>query len=169
MLFGRRAVHDQIKSLGHYFQTDDTLEHKLGLAGSNYELTQSICKVLDYLGPHTAQTWAAISAHEERLQSIILSYLSSKDNIVVYGERSASADVRVPVISFTVKGRTSQSVVDAVQSRSNYGLKYGHFYSKRMTDDILGLKDDGVIRVSLVHYNSGKISCPIEGPSSSNK
>lgn len=158
MLYARRSIHPQIGSLGHYFNPSDTLEHKLGLAGSNYELTQSIPKVLDYFGPDPARIWAEISAHEEKLQSIILSYLNSNEKITIYGETSASSKLRVPVISFTVAGRGSKSIVDAVQGQSSFGFKYGHFYSKRLIDEVLGLEGDGVVRVSMVHYNTGKAS-----------
>jgi len=61
----------------------------------------------------------------------------------------------VPVVSFTVRGKSSKDVVEAIESKSNFGCRWGHFYSKRMVDDLLGLeKQDGVIRVSMVHYNT---------------
>ena len=156
MLYADRSIHPRIGSLGHYFNPSDTLEDKLGLAGSSYELTQSIPKVLDYFGPDPARSWAEISTHEEKLQSIVLSYLNSNDRITVLGETSASSKLRVPVISFTVAGRSSKDVVDAVQGRSNIGFKYGHFYSKRLIDEVLGLGGDGVVRISMVHYNTGR-------------
>ena len=156
MLYACRSIHAQIGSLGHYFNPSDTLEQKLGLAGSNYELTQSIPKVLDYFGPDPARTWAEISAHEEKLQSIILSYLNLNDKITVFGETSANSKLRVPVISFTVAGRSSKNIVDTVQGRSSFGFKYGHFYSKRLIDEVLDLEGDGVVRVSMVHYNTGR-------------
>ena len=156
MLFGRREVRDQMTSLGHYFHGAATLEDMLGLAGSSYELTASIPKVLEYIGPDPAAKWAGIAAHEEKLQSIILDYLHSKGEITVYGEPSASASLRVPVISFNVAGRAPGDIVDQLQGRSDFGFKSGHFYSKRLTNEVLGLGDDGVVRVSLVHYNTGK-------------
>ena len=156
MLYGNRVIHDEITSLGHYFKPAATLEDKLGLAGSNYECTQSIPKVLEYLGPDPAKSWAEISAHEEKLQSIILAYLNSNKNITVYGEKDSSSALRVPVISFGVAGKEPKTVVDAIQGRTDFGFKSGHFYSKRLTDHVLGLTDDAVIRVSLVHYNTGK-------------
>jgi hypothetical protein len=50
MLYGSKAAQEQMNSLGHYFNPSDTLEGKLGLAGANYELVQSLPKVLEYLG-----------------------------------------------------------------------------------------------------------------------
>lgn len=72
----------------------------------------------------------------------------------IIGEPTADGRKRVPVISFTVKGRSAQSVVEAVEGRSELGFRWGHFYSKRLVDDVLGLEGDGVVRVSMVHYNT---------------
>lgn len=46
--------------------------------------------------------------------------------------------------------------MEAVESRSNFGVRWGHFYSKRLVEEVLGLGDEGVVRVSLVHYNTGE-------------
>lgn len=75
--------------------------------------------------------------------------------MIVYSERSADSKLRVPVISFSVKGKGSKEVVENVDACSDFGIRWGHFYSKRMVDDLLDLKTDGVIRVSMVHYNTG--------------
>ena len=157
MLYASRAIQPQVHSLGHYFNASTTLEDKLGLAGSNYELTASIPKVLSYLGPDPAATWAQIAAHEEKLQGIILEYLNSNEDVVVYGEKGASRESRVPVISFGVRGKSAKEVVEKVQGRSEFGFKSGHFYSKRLLDEVMGLGEEGVLRVSLVHYNTGEL------------
>ena len=80
--------------------------------------------------------------------------------MTIYGEKSADKTLRVPVVSFTVNGRSSKDIVDGIESRSNFGCRWGHFYSKRMVDDLLGLEAcNGVVRVSMVHYNTGKSLC----------
>ncbi len=118
----------------------------------------AIPAILDYFGTDRKQTWAAIAAHEQDLQEILLDYLNKREDVIVYAERSADAKLRVPVISFSVKGRSSREVVEKVDGCSDFGIRWGHFYSKRMVDDLLGLKMDGVIRVSMVHYNTGMIA-----------
>ncbi len=74
----------------------------------------------------------------------------------MHGETSDSSALRVPVVSFSVKGRGSRSIVEEVEKSSEFGIRWGHFYSKRMVDEVLGLREDGVVRVSMVHYNTGK-------------
>ena len=154
-------MHEQINSLAHFFKDvlpRQTLDVKLNLASANYELTQSIPRVVEYFGPDHSSTWDKMSSHEETLQEILLSYLNSNPKITIYGEPSANKDLRVPVISFVVAGAKSQAVVEAVERKSPFGFRSGHMYSHRLLGDISGLEDvdDGVIRVSLLHYNTGE-------------
>ena len=112
--------------------------------------------VVSYFGPDKSATWKTIAAHEEKLQDVLLSYLRKREDVTIHGEKFADKELRVPVVSFTVKGRSSKDIVDGVERRSNFGCRWGHFYSKRMVDDLLGLGNcDGVVRVSMVHYNTG--------------
>lgn len=61
------------------------------------------------------------------------------------------------MISFLVKGRSSKDIVDAIEARSDFGCRWGAFYSNRLAEQVLGLDPvDGVVRVSLLHYNTGK-------------
>lgn len=132
-----------------------SLSQRLGLAAASYELVAAIPSVLTYFGSDKQRTWDAISLHEQNLQSILLKYLNSREDVTVYGKQSADAKLRVPVISFSVKGQSSQQIAEKVEACSNFGIRWGHVYAKRMVDDILGLKIDGIIRVSMVHYNTG--------------
>ena len=155
MYVSRSAQEKALKTIGHFFKPTHTLENKLGLAAANYELTASIPAVSEYL----ARTpWEAIAAHEEVLQGVLIEYLNSKPEVyTIYGERVADREKRVPVVSFTVKGRESKGVVDAIEERSDFACRWGSFYSNRLCEEVLGLDAvDGVVRVSLLHYNTGE-------------
>lgn len=154
MLYVSEKAQEQINSLGHYFKSRNTLEEMLGLAAGNYECVQSIPQVIEYI---RQIGWDAIATQEEKIQEILLSYLRSKPDIIkIYGEPSSDRKLRVPVISFGVKGRTSLGVIDAIEAQSNFGCRSGHFYSKRLCENVLGIQDgdDGVVRCSLLHYNT---------------
>ena len=155
ILYASRAAQEGLGSLGHYFHTGTDLSTRLGLAAASYELVAAIPQIVSYFGPNKTTTWQAIETHEEKLQEILLSYLRSQKDIKIWGEGSSDKAKRVPVISFTVDGKSSKEIVEAVESRSNFGCRWGHFYSKRMVDDLFGLEgQDGVVRVSMVHYNT---------------
>lgn len=141
---------EAMTSLGHHFNPHKTLENKIGLAGSSYELVASLPRVVEYLEGKSA----AIEQHEYLLQSVVLEYLNSREDVTIHGETSTDSRVRVPTISFTVKGRDSRVVVEKVEKTSNFGFRWGHFYSHSLVQGLLGLGNSGVIRVSLVHYNT---------------
>ncbi|EMC99319.1 hypothetical protein BAUCODRAFT_31636, partial [Baudoinia panamericana UAMH 10762] len=152
-LYASKSAQKHMQTLGHFFKTTDTLENLLGLAAANYELTASIPTVCKYL---QSVPWDQIAEHEERLQRMLIDYLLSKPEVFqIYGEPSADKAKRVPVISFTVKGRSSKDVVEAIEAKSDFGLRWGTLYSNRLCEEVMGLDPvDGVVRVSLVHYNT---------------
>ena len=156
MLYSRKESQKHVRFLGHYFNPSSTLQDKLGLAGSSYELVHAIPAIVRYLGPDLSKTWQAIAAHEQKLADILLTYLKSRKDIRIYGETVADSTLRVPTISFTVEGWSSKDVVQAAERGSNLGFRWGHYYSHRLVTEILGLADQGVVRISIVHYNTGK-------------
>jgi selenocysteine lyase/cysteine desulfurase len=139
-----------MKPMTHYFNPTKTLEDKIGFAGSNYESVQSIPQITNYL----SGAFDSITEHEGKLQKVLLDFLNSRPDITVLGSTSTDSSVRVPTISFTVKGMKSNDIVAEAEKISNYGFRWGHFYSKRMCDEVLGLDPEGVTRVSMVHYNT---------------
>ncbi|KAI0385825.1 PLP-dependent transferase [Hypomontagnella monticulosa] len=155
MLYGSRKAQEQMHSLGHFFNPHDTLEQKISLGSGYYELVQSIPAILSYLSPSGAGSWDTSATHESLLQETLLKYLNSKPEIItIYGERSVDSNLRLPVISFKVAGRDSGEIVQALEQSTNFGFRWGAFYSNTLVNDFLGLGADGVIRVSMAHYNT---------------
>jgi selenocysteine lyase/cysteine desulfurase len=136
--------------LAHFFNPTKTLEDKLGFAGSNYECVQSIPQIAKYLDG----AFDVITEHEGKLQKILLDFLNSRSDVTVIGSTSSDSSARVPTISFTVKGVSSKQLIADAERISNYGFRWGHFYSKRLCDEVLKLEPEGVTRVSMVHYNT---------------
>ncbi|KAG6362201.1 hypothetical protein INS49_010431 [Diaporthe citri] len=145
------SAQTQMRSLGHFFNPHATLENKLGLAGASYELVGAIGAVTAYVG---TVGWDAILAQEAELQGTLLGYLNGRDDVTVRGETSADGAVRVPTVSFTVKGWDSRELVETVEKETRFGFRWGAFYSNRLVNETLGLGKDGVVRVSMVHYNT---------------
>lgn len=154
MLYASTQAQEQMRSLGHFFNPHKNLENKLGLSASSYELVAAIPTITAYL----SDKWTGIVEQEQQLQKTLLDYLNSREDVTVHGETNTDSAVRVPTISFTVKGRKSQDLVEAVEKGSKFGFRWGSFYSYRLVAEFLDLGKDGVVRVSMVHYNTGKIS-----------
>ncbi|RYN27309.1 hypothetical protein AA0113_g7596 [Alternaria arborescens] len=149
-LYASNSAQQHMKSMSHYFNPTKTLEDKIGFAGSNYECVQSIPTITAYL----TDAFETITEHEGKLQSILLDYLNSRSDVTILGSTSSDNKERVPTVSFTVKGMSSKAIVAEAEKISNYGFRWGHFYSKRLCDDLLKLEPEGVTRVSMVHYNT---------------
>ncbi|KXT05255.1 hypothetical protein AC578_8382 [Pseudocercospora eumusae] len=152
-LYASPSAQKHLRTLGHFFKDTTSLENLLGLAAANYELTASLPHVCKYI---SELPWSQTSAYEEQLQEILITYLLKSPEIYqIYGEPSADRNKRVPVISFTVKGRKSQDVVEKIEAQSDYGCRWGSFYSNRLAENVCGLDPvDGIVRVSLLHYNT---------------
>ena len=160
MLYASEDGLKAVNSLGHHFNPSNTLQDKLGLAGSSYEFVSAIPAILEYLGPDVIASWEQIEKHEESLQGRLLAYLNARNDVTIIGEKDADTKKRVSTISFLVDGKDSQAVVKGVEEKTSgeIGIRWGGFYSERLREEVLGLKKDGVVRVSMVHYNTCKLA-----------
>lgn len=158
-LYVAKRARPIVGNIGHFFKSgdvfaeEDSLDSRMGLAGASYELVASIPKVCEYL---QTVSWDQIARHEQALQALLIDYLTSKpERFQICGEPVSDRARRVPVLSFLVKGRKSKDVVEYTESKSEIGSRFGSFYSNRLVSDVLNLEPgDGVVRVSLVHYNT---------------
>ncbi|KAK0392661.1 hypothetical protein NLU13_2156 [Sarocladium strictum] len=154
MLYSSWPARQKVRSLGHFFNPQQSLTDRLGLAGASYELLQSIPQVVEYLGTHASERWQDVVAHEEKLQEELLSYLRERSDVTIYGRSESDPSRRVPTVSFVIKGWDSKEVVETVETHTKYGFRWGAFYSERLVRDVLSLGPQGVVRVSMVHYNT---------------
>ena len=95
----------------------------------------------------------AIAAYERTLSAALLDAVWSIDGATVHGvaDRGRLAD-RVPTIAFSVRG-VPASAIAAELARQGIGARSGHMYAPRLIQR-LNLMPGGVVRVSLVHYNT---------------
>ena len=95
----------------------------------------------------------AIAAYERGLSSALLDAVDSIDGATVHGvtDRAQLGD-RVPTVSFSVDGIPASTIAATLATR-NVGARSGHMYAPRLMER-LRLMPGGVVRVSLVHYNT---------------
>lgn len=154
MLYSSWPARQKVRSLGHFFNPQQSLADRLALAGASYELLQSVPAVVEYLGRHDSQRWKDIIEHEHQLQDELLTYLRDRQDVAIYGSSDSDSARRVPTVSFTIKEWDSKEVVETVEAQTHYAFRWGAFYSERLVRDILSLGPRGVVRVSMVHYNT---------------
>lgn len=152
-MYARSSVQQRyMTSLNHYHIDPTPLDVKVRLGTSCYEFEDGVLEIVRYL---QRIGWDSIIAHEVLILDPLLDYLNSHPEwFTLYGEKSSDPELRVSLVSFTVRGVSSKKIVKTIHETSQCRLLAGNAYSLRPVHDVLGLDDEGVIRVSLVHYNN---------------
>lgn len=152
-IYARRSTQQRyMTSLNHYFFDPSSLDVKLRLGTNCYELEHCLLPIMRYIH---GMGWDNIIDHERVLTEELLAYLTAHaDLYTVYGEQTSDPDLRVSLISFVVNGIPTDLIAREIHNTSNCRIGSGDNYSARLVHDILRRGDDGVLRVSLVHYNT---------------
>ena len=153
-IYARRRVQQRyLTSLNHYFFEPTALHVRLGLGNSCIELEHGVVPIINYLVDEIG--WDSLIAHEELITAHLLDYLTAHPDLyTVYGSQTADPKIRVSLISFSVNGVASDKVAEEIHETSSFRLITGDCWSPRTVHDVLGLADDGIMRTSLVHYNT---------------
>lgn len=167
VLYGRYDDLAALPGQNHFFIAPTRTAYKFQPGNVNYELSYGCIGINEYLaglarsGGLAAKdersainsAFALITEQEELVCRRLLDFLKSKRHVRIIGETTSDASIRVPTVSFVTDSGKHSDIVTAVD-RSNIGIRYGDFYARRLSEQ-LGLDlEQGVIRVSMVHYNT---------------
>lgn len=163
-LYGSFDAFKPLTGPNHWFIPRESLPYKFELGGVSHESAAGIGALDTYMrqfigadgtrdsrGVFT-EAFRKIEAIEGELLECLLGKLRADDRVGVIGDPHVSPD-RIAIVSFTVKGRTSESVARELSERG-MGVKRGDFYSRRLIERLGIPVDDGVVRISLAHYNT---------------
>ncbi|MGQ4646504.1 cysteine desulfurase-like protein [Lyngbya aestuarii] len=169
LLYGKYEHLLAMPGINHYFIEQTDIPYKFQPGNVNFELSYGMLGFCDYLselaqfGASTpkstdlrtqmVQAYDLISAYEELIGDRFLKYLNSKPQVRIIGQPQANRHSRVPTISFVVEGVSSEKITLEVD-RHNIGIRFGDFYAKRLIEYLELDKFNGVVRVSMVHYNT---------------
>jgi cysteine desulfurase family protein (TIGR01976 family) len=96
---------------------------------------------------------SAIAAYERTLSGALLDEVANVDGLTVHGITTRDRlHERVPTLCFSVAGQSASAIAEGVSARG-VGIRSGHMYSPRLMARI-GAPAGGVVRASLVHYNT---------------
>ncbi|MBW4486061.1 MAG: cysteine desulfurase-like protein [Tildeniella torsiva UHER 1998/13D] len=168
LLYGKKELLLALPGYNHYFINDAAIPYKFQPGGSSYELSYSLTAVTEYfeaLAQHHGESSEADSAdpidrafgliqkQEGMLNERLLSFLHSRPGVRIIGRDTADPTERVSTISFVTEGVSSDQIPPQLDAH-NIGIRYGHFYALRLIEDLGLLPQQGVVRVSMVHYNT---------------
>lgn len=166
LMYGRYDLLLELDTLYHYFYGKDKVPGKLEPGNPNYELAYSTCGIVDYLtalGEQAGETgtvrqkieaaFSAITAQENLLTERLLSYLRSRNDCRIVGQISNLGDTRVPTIAFRIDGREAGELCKAMDGE-HIAMRFGDFHSRRLAEYLELTDHGGMLRVSMVHYNT---------------
>lgn len=168
LLYGKKELLEEMPGFNHFF-LEDMVPYKFQPGSVNYELSCGLSGLKEYFqeiaslhkaGNTTGKGNAAaafayelFARHEEMLSKKLMEFLNSKSNVRIIGSKEWDRAIRVPTVSFVVDGVKSSLIPPRVDEHK-FGIRFGDFYARRLIDDLGLAPQDGVIRVSLVHYNT---------------
>jgi len=168
VMYGKYNKLSKLDSLNHYFIGKKEVPYKLQPGNFNFELTYSTLGIIEYyealyahhfpnqpanFSEKLKKTFDLIASHEEKLAAELLNYLNEIPEVKIIGSSSADATKRVPTISFVHSDLKSNEIVEKVDHHG-IGIRFGDFYAKKLIKSLDLEEKNGVVRVSLVHYNT---------------
>lgn len=159
---------EDLENQGHFFNAD-VLEKRLNPGGPQHAeiaCMNGLAAFYDDLYAHhfgerpagAAHAWVGavqrlFHAHECRIAAPLMDFLAGEPRIKLLGPNQMSFGKRAPTISFTVAGVPARDVT-AKLADVKIGASAGHYYAWRLME-ALGIEpSEGVVRLSLVAYNT---------------
>jgi cysteine desulfurase family protein (TIGR01976 family) len=167
LLYGKKEILDKLPNQNHEFLEGD-VPYTLNPGGPNHEELSCLVGVYEYFNnlhehhfPGSQTTTRdkiekvndLIARHEQEIANPLLDYIDSRDDIKLIGKSKIENKDRAPTIAFTVKNKSSKDVSSELV-KSGIATRNDNFYAWRCLM-ALGIDvDDGVVRTSMVHYNT---------------
>jgi len=167
LLYGKEEILKNLPNQNHEF-LDGEYPYTLNPGGPNHEELTSLIGIYEYFNDLYKHHFnddeesilkkikkinILISQHEEEVGNIFLNHINSKKNIKLIGQKQISNKNRAPTFSFTVDDKTSKDISKILVS-NKIATRNDNFYAWRCLK-YLGIDtNDGVIRISMAHYNS---------------
>jgi cysteine desulfurase family protein (TIGR01976 family) len=167
LLYVNADIHGDLISQAHYFNSGDPAKD-FNPAGPQHAQVAACAGVLDYFDDLHKHHFGAsdksrnaqlqdihelILQHENELAAPILDYLQHHPGLRVIGKTHIGDNDRAPTIAFKPQGQSSQALAHKLQD-AGIGTENGNFYAHRLIGDLGIDTDDGVVRISLVHYSN---------------
>jgi len=166
VMYINQSIRDELVSQAHYFLNGDPTKD-FNPAGPQHAQVAGCAGVLDYINllhrhhfdnshidmpQKLTDVHNLIQQHENQLAAPILDFLDAHAEVRLIGKTSVRDNDRVPTIAFKPLKQSSQKLAQQLVD-GGIGTENGDFYAHRLVSDLGIDPDDGVVRISLVHYN----------------
>ncbi len=167
LLYGKKEILDKLPNQNHEF-LEGEVPYTLNPGGPNHEELASLIGIYEYfnnLYDHhfdklenniknkIKKINELISNHEEMITNPLLEYINSRNDIRLIGKKMIENRNRAPTIAFTVKNLSSKEISSKL-IKKGIATRNDNFYAWRCLKALGINTDDGVVRTSIVHYNT---------------
>jgi selenocysteine lyase/cysteine desulfurase len=171
LLYGKEDILKKLPNQNHQF-LEGSYPYTINPGGPNHEELASLIGIYEYmmeLHKHhfnnddiqikekISQVNHLISKHEEEVANPILNYITSREDLKLIGKNKIKNKNRAPTISITNKQMSSKQM-SKILVNNNIATRNDNFYAWRCLKALNINTDDGLVRLSLTHYNNLKDS-----------
>ncbi|MDC0498516.1 aminotransferase class V-fold PLP-dependent enzyme [Alphaproteobacteria bacterium] len=171
LLYGKEEILKNLPNQNHHF-LEGNYPYTINPGGPNHEELASLIGIYEYLMTlykHHYNNYKLsirekiqkvnklIADHEEEIANPILNYIYSREDLNLIGKKIISNKDRAPTIAFTSNIKTSKEVSKILVS-NKIATRNDNFYAWRCLEALGINTEDGLVRLSLTHYNTKKDS-----------
>ena len=169
LLYGKEDILKKLPNQNHEF-LESNYPYTINPGGPNHEELVSLIGIYDYIielfNHHFNEKEISVrekvnkinnlfSFHEEEVANPILEYISRRKDLQLIGKSVIHNKNRAPTISFTSNTKSSKEISDILVS-NKIATRNDNFYAWRCLKALGIDTEDGLVRLSLTHYNSKK-------------
>jgi len=169
LLYGKEEILRDLPNQNHEF-LNGKYPYTINPGGPNHEELSSLVGIYEYFNDlynhhfkdnnlsiqnKISKINALIAQHEENLANPILSKISCMDDLNLIGRNKIVNKNRAPTISFFSKSKTSKEISNFFL-KNKVATRNDNFYAWRCLKDLGLSTSDGVVRLSIVHYNNNQ-------------
>jgi cysteine desulfurase family protein (TIGR01976 family) len=167
LLYGKKEILDTLPNQNHEFLEGD-VPYTLNPGGPNHEELSCLVGVYEYFmnlfehhypGENPSirekihKVNELIAEHEKEIANPLLDYLTNRSDINLIGKKTITDKDRAPTIAFTMNNKSSKELSSELV-KHGIATRNDNFYAWRCLMSLGIDVDDGVVRTSMVHYNT---------------
>ena len=170
LMYTSPRVLEKVSNQGHFFNASKPTA-RLTPAGPDHATIAACAGIIDYYGAifdhhfsgkdavgireRICQVFELFGEHEQRLMTPLVDYVSSRSDFRLIGSPSSSHSDRAPTVAFHSYDVSSREIYSKLID-AGISCGHGNFYAHRLVEAIGLDSEDGVVRLSLVHYNTAE-------------
>ena len=167
LMYINRDIHGDMTSQAHYFNSGIPTKD-FNPAGPQHAQVAGCAGVLDYFdelhrhhfgdsdkssNARLGEVHQLILQHENELGAPILDFIQNHADLRLIGKDHTRDNDRAPTIAFQPLKQSAAELTIKLQD-AGIGTEHGNFYAHRLISDLGIDPNDGVVRLSLVHYGN---------------